>query len=282
MLLFSLKILGWLLAHTPEPLLRALSAALGDFLFFCLPRRRRLVLSNLHHAFPAQPAAWHRALGRESCRRMIETALLSLATPFLDEVRLRQIVAASPALLAAHALHRASPAATLICSPHLAYWEAQTSQPLVVPGPFPEFGIIFRPLDNSAANAFVKTSRERFGMKLLSRKEGFAEALKILRRQGLVGVLFDQNAGLQGALTTLFGRVCSTTELPGLMAEKFGARVYGIFPRRRAFWRVEVSVELIATGGTSTSVTLALNRWLEQLLRADDNLCASWLWAHDR
>lgn len=282
MLLFSLKFLGWLLAHTPEPLLRALSATLGDGLFFGLPRRRRLVLSNLHHAFPGQPAAWHRTIGRESCRRMVETALLSLATPCLNAARLRQIVAVSPELLAAYALHRTDPAATLICSPHLAYWEAQTSQPLVVPGPFPEFGIIFRPLDNPAANAFVTASRERFGMKLLSRKEGFAEALKILRHQGFVGILFDQNAGLQGALTTLFGRVCSTTELPGLMAEKFSARVYGIFPRRRAFWRVEVGAHLIATGGTTASVTLALNRWLEQLLAADDNLCASWLWAHDR
>ena len=282
MLLFSLKFLGWLLAHTPEPLLRALSAFLGEALFFGLPRRRRLVLANLHHAFPEKPAAWHRAIGRESCRRMIETALLSLATPYLTPARLRQIVSVSPEMLAAYALHRRSPAATLICSPHLAYWEAQTSQPLVVPGPFPEFGIIFRPLDNPAANAFVTASRERFGMKLLSRKEGFAEALKILRRQGFVGVLFDQNAGLQGALTTLFGRVCSTTELPGLMAEKFSARVYGIFPRRRAFWRVEVGAHLIATGGTTASVTLGLNRWLEQLLAADDNLCASWLWAHDR
>ncbi|MCX6952139.1 MAG: hypothetical protein NTV51_08225 [Verrucomicrobia bacterium] len=282
MLLFSLKLLGWLIAHTPEPLLRALSATLGDVIFFCLPRRRRLVLSNLHHAFPDKPAAWHRSIGRESCRRMIETALLSLATPFLNEARLREIVTVSPEMLAAYALHRTSPAATLICSPHLAYWEAQTSQPLVVPAPFPEFGIIFRPLDNPAANAFVTASRERFGMKLLSRKEGFAEALKILRRQGFVGVLFDQNAGMQGALSTLFGRVCSTTELPGLMAEKFNARVYGIFPRRRAFWRVEVGAELIASEGTTTAVTLALNRWLERLLSSDDNLCASWLWAHDR
>ena len=95
-------------------------------------------------------------------------------------------------------------------------------------------------------------------MKLLSRREGFADALKILRRQGFVGVLFDQNAGLQGALTTLFGRVCSTTELPGLMAEKFDARVYGIFPRRRAFWRVEVSVDLIATGGTALAAAQLL------------------------
>lgn len=282
MVLFSLKFLGWLTAHAPEPVLRVLVAVLGDFIFFCLPRRRRLVLSNLHHAFPEKPLTWHRAIGRESCRRLIETGLLSLATPFLDEHRYREIVAASPELLAAFARHHNDPAATLICSPHLSYWEAQTAMPLVVPAPFPEFGIIFRPLDNVAANHLVKTSRERFGMRLLSRKEGFAEALKILRRRGFVGVLFDQNAGLQGALTLLLDRVCATTELPGLMAEKFNARVYGIYPRRRAFWRVEIGLHPVEHDGCSAAVTVGLNRWLESLLRRDDNLCASWLWAHDR
>ncbi len=281
-LLFSLKFLGWITAHTPELVLRVFAAVFGDFIFYCLPRRRRLVLSNLHHAFPEKPMAWHRSIGRESCRRLIETGLLSLATPFLTRERYARIVEASPGLLAAFARHRDAPAATLICSPHLSYWEAQTAMPLVVPAPFPEFGIIFRPLDNAAANTLVKSSRERFGMKLLSRKEGFAEALKILRRQGFVGVLFDQNAGLQGALTLLFDRVCSTTELPGLMAEKFNARVYGIYPRRLAFWRVEIGVQPIEHDGTSEKVTFGLNRWLETLLSHDDNLCASWLWAHDR
>lgn len=282
MLTFALKSLGWLVAHTPEPLLAVIARLLGDFIFYCLPRRRRLVLSNLHHAFPQKLAAWHARIGRESCCRLIETGLLSLATPYLTEARWRRIVTASPALVAAHTRHHADPAATLICSPHLAYWEAQTAQFLLVPAPHPEFGIIFRPLDNPSADAFVKASRERFGMRLLSRKDGFAEALKILRRKGWVGVLFDQNAGLQGALTTLFGRVCSTTELPGVMAQKFAARVYGIFPRRRAFWRVEVEVEQIPHDNTSEAVTFGLNRWLEDLLQRDDNLCASWLWSHDR
>jgi heptosyltransferase II len=281
-LLFLLKSLGWLTVHTPEAALRFLSAALGDVIFFCLPRRRRLVLSNLHHAFPEKPSSWHRRIGRESCRRLIETGLLSLATPYLGEDRYRRIVAASPELLGAFALHRESAAATLICSPHLSYWEAQTAMPLVVPAPFPEFGIIFRPLDNAAANQFVQHSRERFGMKLLSRREGFGDALKILRRRGFVGVLFDQNAGLQGALTLLFDRVAATTELPGIMAEKFQARVYGIYPRRRAFWRVEIGLHPVQHDGSSAAVTIGLNRWLESLLRSDDNLCASWLWAHDR
>lgn len=282
MLTLLLKTLGWLLAHTPESVLRLLSAAVGDVSCFCLPRRRRLALSNLDHAFPERSPVWQRATARASFRRLVETGLLSLATPFLSESRLRKIIRVSPAMRAVYTRHRNDPAPTLICSPHIAYWEAQTSMPLMIPGAFPEFGIIFRPLDNPAANAFVVKSRERFGMKLLSRKQGFADALKILRRDGFVGVLFDQNAGLQGALTTLFGRVCSTTELPGLMAEKFSARVYGIFPRRQAFWRVEIDCAPIAHDNTTSGVTLALNRWLEILLSSDDDLCASWLWSHDR
>ncbi|HTZ22277.1 MAG TPA: hypothetical protein VMC06_15445, partial [Opitutaceae bacterium] len=282
MLKLLLTFLGWKLAHTPEMLLRGISALVGDAVFFLLPRRRRIVLSNLSHAFPDRPRAWQHRVGRASCRRLVETGLFSLAAPFLSEARMRKILCLSPDLVAAIAEHQDNPRATLFCAPHIAYWEAQTAMALLLPKPFPEFGIIYRPLDNAAADAFVKRSRERFGMRLLSRKAGFQEALHILRRQGLVGVLFDQNAGLQGALTTLLGRVCSTTELPGLMAEKYSGLVYGVYPRRLDFWRIEIDAVPVPTDGTSSGATIALNRWLEGLLAGDENICASWLWSHDR
>jgi heptosyltransferase-2 len=278
-----LKTLGWLLAHTPEPLLRVLTAVLGDLIFLGLPRRRRILLSNLDHAFPDRGAAWARRMGRQSCRQMVETALLSFASPFLSGQRVKQIARVSPSGEAWLHDYTANPRPTVFGTVHCAHWEAQTWLGLLsAPSPLPEFGIIFRPLDNATADAFVKSTRERHGMKLLSRRDGFAEALKILRRRGCIGLLFDQNAGLQGALTTFFGRVCSTTELPGLLAEKFSADVRTFYPRRTGFWRVELASDAIVHDGTTVGVTLALNRWLEQALTADDKLCASWLWAHDR
>ena len=273
-----IKTAGGVLAHLPEALLRGLAAGLGDLLYFCLPRRRQLVLSNLHHAFEDRPAHWHRAIGRESCRRLIETALLSLAMPFLPERRLRGMLRASPPVAAALAAQHP----VIFATAHLCYWESQTALPLLVPAPFPELGVVYRPLDNPAADAWVKRSRARFGMRLLSRKEGFQEAMKILRRNGCVSLLFDQNAGFQGALSTLFGRVCSTSELTGLLAGKFHAEVYMVYPRRLAFWRAELGVERLSHDGTAAGVTLALNRWLESHLRANDDHCASWLWVHDR
>jgi len=279
MLTLLIKTLGWLLARAPEWMLRGLTAALGDAVRLFAPRRRRLVLSNLQHAFPNRPAVWHRQMEKTCFRRLIETGLLSLATPYLSEKRIRSMARLAPSVEAW--LPEAGRKPVVLATLHLALWESQTWFPLLCPVPLPEFGIIFRPLDSGSADAYLKRTRERFGFRLLSRKEGFAEALRILRGNGCVGVLFDQNAGMQGALTTLFGRVCSTTELPGLLAAKFGADVRTIYPRRTAFWRLSFETEPIAHDGTVAGVTLALNRRLEAAL-GDDALCASWLWSHDR
>jgi len=277
-----LQALSWLLAHSPEPLLRVVSAVLGDLMFWALPRRRRVALSNLDHAFPERPRAWHRAIARESSRRMVETVLFSLATPYLNPERLNGIIRPNASLIDFTRRMQREPHPVVLVSPHMAYWEAQICMSYVLPKPFPEMGVIYRPLDNAAANAWVTRARERFGMRLLSRKEGFAEAMRILRRNAIVGVLFDQNAGMQGALGTLLGRVCSTSELPGLMAEKFSAEVVALYPRRLGFWRVELFLETLTTDGTVAGTAIASNRWLEGKLTHDEELCASWLWAHER
>lgn len=282
MVKLALQITGWTLARLPEFLARGLTWMLGRAIYYGYAARRRLILSNLHHAFPDRSAAWRAATARECLRRFVETALLSLATPFLSSERLRRMVSAAPSMVEFYAAHRAAPKATLLCSPHLAHWEVQTVHPLLIAGKFPEFGIIFRPLDNAAADAWVQSTRERFGLKLLSRKGGFQEAIKILRRQGIIGVLPDQNAGDQGALTLFFDRVCSTSELAGVLATKLEADVGTIYPRYIGFWRVELNIGRVPHDGTVEGVTAALNRWIEDLLRSDDNFCASWLWGHQR
>jgi ADP-heptose:LPS heptosyltransferase/lauroyl/myristoyl acyltransferase len=282
MLTVALRITGWVLAHAPEGCLKIATAILGELFWWFEPRRRRLVLSNLDHAFPERPPTWRRRLARAGSRRLVETAMLSLATPYLSERRIRTIARLAPSVEGWARDRAVRPRPVVFGTLHLALWESQTWLKLLSPVPLPEFGIIYRPLDNAGADAYVRRTRERFGMRLLSRKAGFAEALRILRAQGCVGVLFDQNAGNQGALTLLFGRVGSSTELPGLLATKMDAEVRTFFPRRTGFWRVAFESDPIAHDGSAAGVTLALNRWLEASLAADDDLCASWLWAHDR
>jgi len=277
----ALNVLGRLLAAAPEPVLQALAAAGGEIILWAAPRRRRLLRSNLHHAFPGRPRSWRRSVARESSRRLVETAMLSLAAPYLSERRIRQIARLGPSAEALARAVSADPRPTVLATLHLALWESQTWFKLLAPVSMPEFGIIFRPLDNPSLDLFIKRTRERHGMRLLSRREGFAQALGILRGRGCVGVLFDQNAGTNGALTLLMDRVCSSTELPGVLAAKFGAELRTFYPRRTAFWRVSFESDPVAFDGTAAGATLALNRWFEAAM-ADEDLCRSWLWAHDR
>jgi len=277
----ALNVLGRLLALAPEPALRGLSVAGGELVLWLAPRRRRVLRSNLHHAFPGRPRAWRRRMARESSRRVVETAMLSAAAPFLSEARIRRIATLGPSVEAWARDLQANPRPVVLATLHLALWESQTWLKLLSATPLPEFGIIYRPLRNPSLDAVVKRTRERHGMRLLSRREGFAEALSILRAKGCVGVLFDQNAGDRGSLTLLFGRVCSSSELPGILTAKFGAELRTFYPRRTAFWRVTFETDPVPCDGTAEGATLALNRWLESAL-ADEGLCASWLWAHDR
>lgn len=277
----ALNVLGRLLAIAPEALLRALSAAGGELILWLAPRRRRVLRSNLHHAFPERPRAWRRGIARESSRRLVETAMLSVAAPFLSDARIRRIASLGPSVEAFARDVQGRPHPVVFATLHLALWESQTWLKLLSETPLPPFGIIFRPLDNPGLDAFVRRTRERHGMRLLSRKEGFAEAQGILRAKGCVGVLFDQNAGLKGALTLLFGRVCSSTELPGILAEKFGAELRTFYPRRTAFWRVTFESDPVEFDGTAGDATIRLNLWFERAM-GDEGLCASWLWAHDR
>ncbi|MFT3870363.1 MAG: glycosyltransferase family 9 protein [Nibricoccus sp.] len=282
MLKLLLQSIGWLLAHTPQFLLRTFSWLLGHAIFYLLRRRRRLFFSNLDHAFPERTRAWQAKIARQSSCRFVETALLSFASPFISDTRLRRIASATPEVTQFFIDHHAQPYPLIVAAPHIAYWESLTTLGLFMDVPMPEFGVIFRPLDNPTADAWVKATRERHGMRLLSRKDGLAESFRILRRKGVVGVLFDQNAGLQGALSTLFGRVCSTSELSGMLVERSGARIMAFYPRRLGFWKLRLEAEEVRHDGTTAGAMLALNRWLETKLSTDDNLCASWLWSHDR
>ncbi len=279
MLKLFLQTLGWTLAHTPRPLLKLCSGLVGGLLYLI---RRRTYLSNLHHAFPERTTSEHRRLARESSRRLVETGLLTLATPFLSEADIRHIVYATPEATELLETQRVSPHPTLLLTPHAAYWEAISTLPLFGIQPAPDIAAIFRPVENESLNEWIKQCRERFGIRLLSRKDGFQEAIKLLRNKGSVFLLYDQNAGMQGALTTLFGRVCSTSELAGLLAQKFSAKVYMVYAERFDFWKLNVRCEPLESDGTTGGVTIAVNQWLESRLGSSENLCASWLWAHER
>ncbi|BET67748.1 hypothetical protein ASA1KI_26660 [Opitutales bacterium ASA1] len=282
-MLFLLRAFSSVLAALPESVCRLLSVAVGELVFWGIARRRHSVLSNLSHAFPDRPHAWLVRAGRRSFHRMIETGLLALVYPQLPLSRVRRMAVAHPDLSATLDRLVADRRPVVMAISHMGAWDLSSAIPAIYDGALPEVAGVYRPLRNRKLDAWVRAARERFGVRMLSRKAGFNEGMQILRRGGIFGILFDQNARDSGTLSLLFDRVCSTTHLPGLLTEKFAATPAIFVSRRLAFWRYELHILVPDEAPrTADALTVYLNHWQENLLSGDEELSITWLWVHNR
>ena len=269
---------AWLLTRLPEAFARVNAALLGEFLWLI---RGKLIRRNLTKAFPAKDAAWIRRIGHTSCRRTAEMGLFSIASPMMAEAEIRDRVLVDDSMMSVeHGLPPKGTGAVLFV-PHFALMEMMTAAPLLrTELAKREWIVIYRPLDQPAAERWVKEARERFGMKLASRREGFARSMKAVREGHVTAILFDQTTQT-GSIWQFLGSPCAVTELPGIIAQRFKCPSRIFWADRTDFWRCRLRMEAL-TATDSIGLTIESNNWLETKLRSNDDTCANWLWAHDR
>jgi len=268
---------AWLLATLPEGFAR-LNAWLLSWVLWAL--RRKTILRNLAASFPEKDAAWVRRIGRLSCRRTAEMGLYAIASPRLSEAEVRDRIRIHPGVLAGPAALPMGSGLVLFV-PHFSLMEMMTAAKFLVPAfAGSDWVVLYRPLDQAAAETWVKASRERFGMRLVSRREGFGQTMQAVRNGQVAAILFDQSTHL-GAQMDFLGRPVATTDLPGIIAQRFKASARVFWAERTGFWRCQLRSELLEASD-SVGLTLESNAWLEARLRSGDEACADWLWAHDR
>ena len=278
-----IHLLGLFTATLPVCLAAAIARILGRIVFALMPARRRMMLGNLHHCFPEKSEKERRAIALESACRMVEMGMFVLASPYFSEAKIRRRFSMDTEAINA-ILAEGTP--VVVGVPHFSLMECLTMIPLFSePIRKRNCGVFYRPFDNSAIESWVKSTRERFGFKLLSRKKGLTQALSFLDKNGIVCVLFDQSPGQRRGVTSLFGkRVVTNSMLAGtLAAGKSDTQLTTVYCERRGFWKGHIRIEKPeVTENSAVGYTIALNRWLEAKLAENDNLCADWLWMHNR
>jgi lauroyl/myristoyl acyltransferase len=166
--------------------------------------------------------------------------------------------------------------------PHTSMTEAMAVLPQLE-AYFPPSVTLYRNLDHPVVDAFVKESREFAGNVLLSRRDGLLKAKKHLQSgRNCAVILFDQSAGFNGHLSLFFDRLCSTSNLPALLAAKTDAAVAVLHLRRERFWKGTVETIPVPSSKNPADILIAVNKQWEQYLRSGDEQCADWFWAHKR
>ncbi len=277
---FFIIALGFILSKTPDFILRGLCCFSAWIVSTFMSSRMRVAYSNLSHCFPEMSVKEVKATARESVRRMIEMGMFILASPHLSIEDLKKRVKVDDYILSELVKRADNPKPTVILVPHFCMMEAITLMPALVEQKLPPIGVFYRPLANQAIEDWVKDSRQRCGITLLSRHKGTRVGIDFLRANGCIALLFDQNALRSGAYGMFFNRLCSTTELPRIFAEHENADVCVIYAKRTGFWRAEIFGEYFHC--EPDDIAFTANSWLANKFINDAEIRKDWLWLHRR
>ena len=167
----------------------------------------------------------------------------------------------------------------LFATLHLGAWELSAFSHALMAEPM---HVVVRPLDNPLLDAFIEARRASSGNIVLGKKEAARGILQALKDNRAVGILVDQNVGLdEGIFVNFFGRKACVSPTFAKLAARTGAAVipgYAIWsPGERKF--VLRFDEPVGITGNTFIDTQRIQNALERAIRAYPD---QWLWIHRR
>jgi len=273
--------IGLLFSKLSYKTLEAIIQILARIYFLIPQKRKRLLLSNLTHAFPQWSEHKIKDTAKKSLNYLFEMGFFSLIYPHLSCQQRRSTLMYSKKEEEEISDLSMSGKPTLILLPHLSLFETIATSPAFRPSGSKNLGAIYRPNSNPSIDKWINKSRIDLGLKTFSRKKGLIQAKKHLRDGNWLILLFDQNAGLGGELSLFLNRICSVSPLPDIVLKGIPANVVLATPFRSSFFRAELKLHNLG-GVRSTSISKVVHQKLETIIKDDPDGLPEWLWPHGK
>jgi KDO2-lipid IV(A) lauroyltransferase len=170
----------------------------------------------------------------------------------------------------------------LLVTGHLGDWEAAFA---VLPtlGVHPVYGVA-KPPKNRPLSRALQASRERWGVRVLSRKGAMEAAPKVLAAGGTLGLVVDQRTSGRALLVPFFGRLARCERAPAVLLKRQRVPLVFLACRRAPGLTYELELGDVLfpeewARRPVEEIVLRVNQGLERLIRAHPE---QYVWIHER
>ena len=272
---------GFLVRGLPRSTLLHLGRLVGDFIYYCVPVRKSITLNHLELSFPDKSVAERKKIARGTYRNFGMNIFEHLCIPVLSKHDICSIVklADEDVLLQALARKRG----VIIAGGHFGNWE-YTSSAVAAYGY--RLGVVVAELSNKYMDKKINEHREATDAEMIPKGASTRSVIKILRENGSVGMLMDQDENEDGIFVDFFGRPCSTAKGPAVIALKTGAAIVFFAAIRQPDGTIKVVFEPIEidyqAGVTEENIVAITQRCTSRLEHYTRLYPDHWFWMHRR
>lgn len=265
----------------PLPVVRRLGEMVGRLAYRLAPRCRKVAEENLRHAYgealsPHQRQQWVRQVFIHFAKSMMEFLLGDALKP--DD--LPQMIT----VRGVEHLHRClqEGKGVLLITAHYGNWELAARYVTQCLGY--KLNVVARDADDPITTLWINRLREGGGYQVIPRGRAARAVLQALKRNELVALLPDQNAG--DVFVPFFGRLAGTVAGPALLALRSGAPLLAAFCTRQPddTFVLEIHPPYYPQPsgdqpGDIVQIMAYLTSVIEQQIRRHPT---QWLWLHNR
>jgi len=266
----------------PSGLALYLGRRCGDFVYLVNVKRRSIAYANLKAAFPEKGFCEIKRLVRRHYQRLGMSVVELLRLP-------RDVKKYTTRYVQIDNFERIEEAqgkqkGVILLTGHFGNWELSS---IAAAAKGKEISVFAREQKYARLNRLLNRYRQLTGCKVITKGFSVRDVIRILKDNGIIGMLFDQDAGPNGVFVDFMGRPASTARGVVDFAMKLKSVILPCFIRRTKNLRYHLAeinepFELIDTGNKDEDIKINLERLSKVLEDYITRFPEEWLWSHKR
>ena len=261
---------------------RKFANVLAFSFFYFIPIRKKVVLKNLHIAFPENDIVANKKLAYKIYLSFAITLVEILYLPYMSKEDISAVVECSNPELIIEKFKEGK--GVILLSSHFGNWEfgaISVATQIHLP-----FSVVVKPLRNPLVFNWMNKSRTRFGNEVVPLGISIRKTYQTLIEKKIVAMVADQRGPAEGVKVDFFGKKTSIYTGPAVLAHKTGAPLICGIPIRQSDYKykmtlIEIPLDNLPEGEDEKVLEISqrYTSYLEAVIREHPE---QWLWMHNR